>query len=54
MSAEMPHEFLERLEAHRTEAAIISTPTLWRIDDVPMDGAEMLQEMRLLLEHGHA
>lgn len=54
MSAEMSHQLLQRLEAHGTEAAVVSTPALWRIYHVPMDGAEMLQKMRLLLEHRHA
>lgn len=53
VSTEMSHKFLERLEAHRTEAAIVPTSTLRRIYHVPMHGAEVLQQMGLLLEHGY-
>lgn len=54
MSTEMPDEFLERLEAHRTEAAVVPAAALRRVYHVSVHGAEVLQEMRLLLEHGHA
>lgn len=53
MSGQMPDQFLQRLEHQRAEAARVPSTRFRRVDYVPMDRTQMLQQMRLLLEHGH-
>lgn len=53
MPTEMSDQLLQRLKAHRTETAIVPAPTLRRVYHVPMHRTQMLQQVRLLLEHGH-
>lgn len=54
VTGEMSHQLLERVKVQRAEAALVLSTRLRRIDDVPMHRAQMLQQVRLLLEHRHA
>lgn len=53
MTRQMPHQLLQRIKVQRTEATLVPSARLRRIYDVPMHRAQMLQQMRLLLEHRH-
>lgn len=50
----MSHQLLQRVKVESTEAALVSSTRFGRIYDIPMHRAQMLQQMRLLLEHRDA
>lgn len=54
MSRQMSHQLLQRVKVESTEAALVSSTRFGRIYDIPMHRAQMLQQMRLLLEHRDA
>lgn len=53
MPRQMPHQFLQRLEPHGAEAAIVPASALGCIYHIPMHRAQMLEQVSFLLEHGH-
>lgn len=52
-AGEVPDELLQGLEGHLAEAAVEAALAAL-VDDVPVHGAEVLEQVRLLLEHGDA
>lgn len=53
MTRQMSHQLLQCIKVQRAEATLVPAARLRRIYDVPMHRAQMLQQMRLLLEHRH-
>lgn len=53
MTRQMPHQLLQCVKVQCTEATLVPSTRLRRIYNVPMHRAQMLQQMRLLLEHRH-
>lgn len=57
VAGQVTDELLYRLEAHGAEAAAVPVLRIRPVgggDDVPVNRAQMLQQVGLLLEHGHA
>lgn len=53
MAGQMPDQLLQRFKHQRAETARVPPARFRRVYNVPMHRAQMLQQVRLLLEHGH-